>query len=120
MLEGTSLNYFDSIYVSYNNVDSSWMYLRLAKWYTNTPMTEDLENQVYLSLQTTLNMVMGIICGAGGDYGLQLNQKVVNLVGQYGYPEKIPTQGVIEEDVPGLSVTLTQSPDGLEIRYFVE
>ena len=25
-----------------------------------------------------------------------------------------------EEDVPGLTVTLTQSPDGLEIRYFAE
>lgn len=120
VVEGTSLNYFDSIYVSYNNADGSWMYLRLAKWYTNTPMTEDLENQVYLSLPTTLNMVMGIICGAGGDYGLQLYQKVINLVGEYSYPEKIPTQGQVEEDVPGLYVTLTQSPDGLEIRYFAE
>ncbi len=120
VLEGTSLNYFDSIYASYNNTDGSWMYLRLAKWYTNTPITEDLENQVYLSLPTTLNMVMGIICGAGGDYGLQLYQKVINLVGEYSYPEKIPTQGQVEEDVPGLTVTLTQSPEGLEIRYFVE
>lgn len=120
VVNGTSLNYFDSIYVSYNNADGSWMYLRLAKWYTNTPITEDLENQVYLSLPSTLNMVMGIICGAGGDYGMQLNQKVTNLVGEYSYPENIPTQGVVEEDVPGLSVTLTQSPDGLEIRYFAE
>lgn len=120
VVNGTSLNYFDSIYVSYNNADGSWMYLRLAKWYTNTPITEDLENQVYLSLPSTLNMVMGIICGAGGDYGMQLNQKVTNLVGEYSYPENIPTQGVVEEDVPGLSVTLTQSPEGLEIRYYAE
>ena len=120
VVEGTTLNYFNSIYVSYNNADGSWMYLRLAKWYTNTPITEDLENQVYLSLPTTLNMVMGIICGAGGDYGLELYQKVINLVGEYSYPEKIPTQGQVEEDVPGLTVTMTQSPDGLEIRYFAE
>ena len=120
VVEGTTLNYFDSIYVSYNNADGSWMYLRLAKWYTNTPITEELENQVYLDLPKTLNMVMGIICGAGGDYGMQLNQKVTNLVGEYSYPENIPTQGVVEEDVPGLTVTLTQSPEGLEIRYFVE
>lgn len=120
VVEGTTLNYFNSIYVSYNNADGSWMYLRLAKWYTNTPITEDLENQVYLSLPTTLNMVMGIICGAGGDYGLELYQKVINLVGEYSYPEKIPTQGQVEEDVPGLTVTMTQSPGGLEIRYFAE
>lgn len=120
VVEGTTLNYFDSIYVSYNNADGSWMYLRLAKWYTNTPITEELENQVYLNLPTTLNMVMGIICGAGGDYGMQLYQKVINLVGEYSYPENIPTQGIVEEDVPGLTVTLTQSPEGLEIRYFVE
>ena len=94
VVEGTTLNYFNSIYVSYNNADGSWMYLRLAKWYTNTPITEDLENQVYLSLPTTLNMVMGIICGAGGDYGLELYQKVINLVGEYSYPEKIPTHRV--------------------------
>ena len=120
VVEGTTLNYFDSIYVSYNNADGSWMYLRLAKWYTNTPITEELENQVYLSLPSTLHMVMGIICGAGGDYGMQLSQKVNNLVGEYSYPENVPTQGVVEEDVPGLSVTLTQSPEGLEIRYFAE
>lgn len=96
------------------------MYLRLAKWYTNAKITDNLEDQVYMSLSSTLNSVMGIICGAGGDYGMQLYQKVVNLLGEYYYPQNIPTQGVVEEDVPGLSVTLTQSPEGLEIRYFVE
>lgn len=115
-----SLNYFDSIYVSYKNDDNSWMYLRLAKWTSNAKITDNLEDKVYMSLSSTLNSVMGIICGAGGDYGTQLYQKVVELLGEYYYPQNIPTQGVVEEDVPGLTVTLTQSPEGLEIRYFVE
>jgi hypothetical protein len=120
IVEGTSLNYFNSIYLSYNNADGSWMYLRLAKWYTNAKLTDNLEDQVYLSLSSTLYTVMGTICGAGGDHGMQLFQKVNDLLGEYYYPQNVPTQGQVEEDVPGLTVTLTQSPDGLEIRYFAE
>ena len=60
---------------------------------------------------------MGTIGGISSD---QLYQKVVALLDQYYYPQNIPTQGVVEEDIPGLYVTLTQSPDGLEIRYFAE
>lgn len=120
VVNGTSLNYFDSIYVSYNNADGSWMYLRLAKWTTNGKISDSLEDQIYGSLGSTLYIVMGTICGAGGDYGMQLYKKVTDLLGEYYYPQNIPTQGVVEEDVPGLSVTLTQSPEGLEIRYFAE
>lgn len=120
VVSGTSLNYFDSIYLSYNNADGSWMYLRLAKWNTNAKITDSLEDQVYMSLPSTLYTVMGCICGAGGDSGMQLYQRVSNLLGEYYYPENVPTQGLVEEDVPGLSVTLTQSPEGLEIRYFAE
>ncbi len=120
VVEGTSLNYFDSIYVSYNNSDGSWMYLRLAKWTTNGKISDSLEDQIYGSLGSTLYIVMGSICGAGGDYGMQLYKKVTDLLGEYYYPQNIPTQGQVEEDVPGLTVTLTQSPDGLEIRYFAE
>ncbi|MEE0885138.1 MAG: sigma-70 family RNA polymerase sigma factor [Faecalimonas sp.] len=120
VVNGTSLNYFDSIYVSYMNEDDSWMYLRIAKWITSAKITENLEDQVYMSLGSTLYLVMGSICGAGGDTGMQLYQMVSDLLWEYYYPENVPTQGVVEEDVPGLSVTLTQSPEGLEIRYFVE
>jgi hypothetical protein len=119
-VDGTSLNYFDSIYVSYMNGDGSWMYLRVAKWTTNAKITDNLEDQVYMSLGSTLYTIMGTVCGAGGDTGMQLYQTVVKLLDQYYYPENVPTQGIVEEDVPGLYVTLTQSPEGLEIRYFVE
>jgi len=51
---------------------------------------------------------------------MQLYQTVVKLLEQYYHPENVPTQGIVEEDVPGLYVTLTQSPEGLEIRYFAE
>ena len=120
VVEGSTLNYFDSIYVSYNNADGSWMYLRLSKWISNAKITDSLEDQVYMSMGSTLNSVMGIICGAGGDYGMQLYKKVTDLLGEYYYPQNIPTQGQVEEDVPGLTVTLTQSSEGLEIRYFAE
>lgn len=112
-----SLNYFDSIYVSYKNDDSAWMYLRLAKWTSNAKLTDNLEDKVYMSLNVTLNSVMGTIGGISSD---QLYQKVVALLDQYYYPQNIPTQGVVAEDIPGLYVTLTQSSDGLEIRYFAE
>lgn len=120
VVEGTSLNYFDSIYVSYDNADGSWMYLRLAKWTSNAKITDSLEDQVYMSLSSTLCTVMDIIGGDSGDADLELYQKVVNLLGEYYYPQNVPTQGVVEENIPGLYVTLTQSPDGLEIRYFAE
>jgi len=120
VIDGTSLNYFDSIYLSYDNADGSWMYLRLAKWYTNAKLTDNLEDQVYMSLSSTLCTVMDIIGGDSGDADLELYQKVVNLLGEYYYPQNVPTQGVVEENIPGLYVTLTQSPDGLEIRYFAE
>ncbi len=120
VIDGTSLNYFDSIYLSYDNADGSWMYLRLAKWYTNAKLTDNLEDQVYMSLSSTLCTVMDIIGGDSGEADLQLYQKVVTLLGEYYYPQNIPTQGQVEEDIPGLYVTLTQSPDGLEIRYFAE
>ena len=96
------------------------MYLRLSKWISNAKITDSLEDQVYMSMGSTLNSVMGIICGAGGDYGMQLYKKVTDLLGEYYYPQNIPTQGQVEEDVPGLTVTLTQSSEGLEIRYFAE
>lgn len=112
-----SLNYFDSIYVSYKNDDNAWMYLRLSKWTTNAKLTDNLEDQVYMSLNITLKSIMGTIGGISSD---QLYQKVVALLDQYYYPQNIPTQGVVEEDIPGLYVTLTQSSDGLEIRYFAE
>lgn len=120
VINGTSLNYFDSIYLSYDNADGSWMYLRLAKWYTNAKLTDNLEDQVYMSLSSTLCTVMDIIGGDSGDADLELYQKIVALLGEYYYPQNIPTQGQVEEDIPGLYVTLTQSPDGLEIRYFAE
>lgn len=112
-----SLNYFDSIYVSYKNDDSAWMYVRLAKWTSNAKITDNLEDKVYMSLHITLNSVMGSIGGVASD---QLYQTVVTLLNQYYYPQNIPTQGVVEEDIPGLYVTLTQSAEGLEIRYFAE
>lgn len=112
-----SLNYFDSIYVSYKNDDNAWMYLRLSKWTSNAKLTDNLEDKVYMSLNVTLNSVMGTIGGISSD---QLYQKVVALLDQYYYPQNIPTQGVVAEDIPGLYVTLTQSSDGLEIRYFAE
>lgn len=120
IVEGTSLNYFDSIYVSYDNADGSWMYLRLAKWYTNAKLTDNLEDQVYMSLSSTLCTVMDIIGGDSGDADLELYHKVANLLDEYYYPQNVPTQGVVEENIPGLYVTLTQSSDGLEIRYFAE
>lgn len=112
----TSLNYFDRIYVSYMNEDDSWMYLRLSNW----TATNEEEYEIYCTLATTLYQVMGGICGAGGEYGMQLNHLVIDLIGQYGEPENVPTQGVVEEDVPGLSVTITQGSEGMEIRYFAE
>lgn len=112
-----SLNYFDSIYISYKNDDNAWMYLRLAKWTSNAKITDNLEDKVYMSLNVTLHSVMGCIGGISSD---QLYQKVVALLDQYCYPQNIPTQGVVEEDIPGLYVTLTQSSEGLEIRYFAE
>ena len=112
-----SLTYFDSIYVSYKNDDNAWMYLRLSKWTTNAKPTNNLEDQVYMSLNITLSSIMGTIADGSG---AQLYQKVKALLDQYYYPQNIPTQGVVEEDIPGLYVTLTQSPDGLEIRYFAE
>lgn len=120
VVEGSTLNYFDSIYVSYNNSDGSWMYLRLSKWISNAKITENLEDQVYMSMGSTLCSVMDIIGGDSGEADLQLFHKVRELVGEYYYPQNVPTQGVVEENIPGLYVTLTQSPDGLEIRYFAE
>lgn len=112
-----NLNYFDSIYVSYKNDDNAWMYLRLSKWTSNAKITDNLEDKVYMSLHITLQSVMNSI---GGNSGEQLYQKVVALLKEYRYPQNVPTQGVVEEDIPGLYVTLTQSSDGLEIRYFAE
>ena len=119
-VEGNSLNYFDSIYVSYNNADGSWMYLRLSKWISNAKITDNLEDQVYMSMGSTLCSVMDIIGGDSGEADLQLFHKVWDLVDEYYYPQNVPTQGVVEENIPGLYVTLTQSSDGLEIRYFAE
>jgi RNA polymerase sigma-70 factor (ECF subfamily) len=110
---GEHLNYANSIYVSRGNVsDDSWMYMRIAKWPTSTTSSDNIPGIV--------QSVMSQICGLESSTRTELYVLVSNLLYQYADPRNVPTQGVVSEDVPGLYVTLTQSSEGLEIRFFAE
>ncbi len=116
----TSFNYFNSIYASYDNGDGAWMYMRIAKWITDAKVSENYEDRVYGDLLSNFKIAIQSLCGSIGSDGTKVEDKVCSLISQYYHPKNVPTQGVIEEDIPGLYVTLTQSPDGLEIRFFSE
>lgn len=116
----TSFNYFDSIYASYDNSDGAWMYIRIAKWITDAKVSENYEDKVYGDLLSDFKIAIQSLCGSVRSNDKKVENTVCNLISQYYHPKKVPTQGIIEEDIPGLYVTLTQSPDGLEIRFFPE
>ena len=116
----TSFNYFNSIYGSYDNSDGAWMYMRVAKWTTDAKVSENYEDKVYGDLLKDFKFAIQCLCSVIESDGTKVEDKVCSLISQYYHPKKVPTQGVIEEDIPGLYVTLTQGADGLEIRFFPE
>lgn len=99
----TFINYADRITLINSTTDGAWMVMYAKRWDE--------------SASSFAKECLEVIAPEGGK---ELYKQIDKLVKKYGSPQNVPEQGVIKESIPGLIVTITQSPSGLCIEFWCD
>lgn len=112
------LKYFDGhIWISANSTSGAWMYIKIGYWDTNAQIASEEMKPCYNEIPVLMKQCFEALALEGGT---ELYNTINSLIHQYGGPRKVPTQGIIQESIPGLSIDVKKGKNGLELRFFAE
>lgn len=111
-----SVSYWeDEILVSASVSNGAWMYVNIAGWSGQGIGTET--EPIYAEIPSLTKRCIEAIAPQGGT---ELYNKINSLILQYGDEHNVPSQGTVSESIPGLSVTINDGVNGLEIFFWAE
>ncbi len=105
----------DEIFISAAVTNGAWMYINIAGWSGQGIGTET--EPIYAEIPSLTKRCIEAIAPQGGT---ELYNKINSLILQYGDEHNVPSQGVVSESIPGLSVTINDGVNGLEIFFWAE
>ena len=105
----------DEIFISAAVTNGAWMYVNIAGW-SGQGIGAETE-PIYAEIPSLTKQCLEAIAPQGGT---ELFNKINSLILQYGNEHNVPSQGTVSESIPGLSVTINDGVNGLEIFFWAE
>lgn len=111
-----SVSYWgDILRICTNVTDGAWMYINISGW-SGQGIGAETE-PIYAEIPSLVKQCLEAIAPQGGT---ELFNKINSLILQYGNEHNVPSQGTVSESIPGLSVTINDGVNGLEIEFWAE
>jgi len=98
-----------------DGTSGAWMYVNIAGW-SGQGIGAETE-PIYAEIPSLTKQCLEAIAPQGGT---ELFNKINSLILQYGNEHNVPSQGTVSESIPGLSVTINDGVNGLEIFFWAE
>ncbi len=105
----------DELMICSDVTNGAWMYVNIAGWSGQGVGAET--EPIFAEIPSLTKQCLEAIAPQGGT---ELFNKINSLILQYGNEHNVPSQGTVSESIPGLSVTINDGVNGLEIFFWAE